>query len=146
MVPCGARVACGVYSARLNSLANRGWHKKGLSSARESSKKNINSTARSKNISDLTIKAIFLGASRGCGLYAVLHLLRDPAHESTLLLRNPETFSADPDVQAYFGENPAARDRVRLVEGDAFKPEDFARLFVEAGGAEVELVFNSIGG
>ena len=69
-----------------------------------------------------------IGASRGIGRATALRLLENPQNIVSLLLRTPSSIEADPDFQIHIGQG-----RVRIVAGDAEKPEDLARLFEPKG-------------
>lgn len=91
---------------------------------------------------------IHVGASSGCGLHTVLNLLKSPTaqeNQLTLLLRTPSRFTENPQIIDLFKSKPELKQTVKIVEGDALKEQDMARLFKEAGGDKVELVVSSLG-
>ncbi|KZT53037.1 hypothetical protein CALCODRAFT_501544 [Calocera cornea HHB12733] len=87
-----------------------------------------------------TQNVLFFGASRGCGFYAMLHVLRSGGR-ATLLLRNPDTLTSNPEFQALSSEQ---RERATLVRGDAYVHEDVARV-VDAAGPGMDTVVFSLG-
>jgi len=83
---------------------------------------------------------LFFGASRGCGFYALLSLLRSGGR-ATLLLRKPDTVTSNPEFQALTSEQ---KGRANLIKGDAFVREDVQRV-VDAAGEGMDTVVFSIG-
>ncbi|KAK8858609.1 hypothetical protein IAR55_002838 [Kwoniella newhampshirensis] len=86
--------------------------------------------------------AVFLGASRGIGLHTVVTLLGSTTTAqwtATLLLRKPETITADPRFETYIKDG-----RVNIVQGDATSEADVRKLF--PAGKKVDLIVTSVGG
>ncbi|WWD18511.1 hypothetical protein CI109_102963 [Kwoniella shandongensis] len=85
--------------------------------------------------------AVFLGASRGIGLFALLTLLQSSDQgqwTATLLLRKPEAITSDPRFKEYL-----EKGRVEIVKGDATNEEDVKKLFPV--GKKVDLIVSSVG-
>jgi len=87
------------------------------------------------------MRVLFFGASRGCGLYAALDLLKSGS-TCIFLLRKPSALTDSPDFKALSDED---RARAIVVQGDAFVTEDVEKAFKEAGN-ELDAVVYSIGG
>ncbi|KZP01019.1 hypothetical protein CALVIDRAFT_595144 [Calocera viscosa TUFC12733] len=83
---------------------------------------------------------LFFGASRGCGFYAMLRVLR-AGGRATLLLREPDTVTGNLEFQAL---SPEQRSRATVVKGDAYVREDVVRV-VDAAGSAMDTVVFSIG-
>ncbi|EJU01195.1 hypothetical protein DACRYDRAFT_108526 [Dacryopinax primogenitus] len=85
-----------------------------------------------------TQNVLFIGASRGCGFYAALPVLKSGGR-ATFLLRNPDTFTSNPEFQAL---TPEQKDNAVLVKGDAYVREDVARAVDRAGEGMNTVVFS----
>ncbi|KZP01002.1 hypothetical protein CALVIDRAFT_560289 [Calocera viscosa TUFC12733] len=88
-----------------------------------------------------TQNVLFLGASRGCGFFAALALLKSGGH-ATLLLRKPEAVTSNTDYELL---SPEEKARATLVTGDAFVEADVQKA-VDAAGEGMDTVVFSIGG
>lgn len=87
------------------------------------------------------MKSIHFGASRGCGLAAVLLLLKQ-GNECYLLLRNEKAITDNPQVQAL---STKERGNLHMIKGDALVTEDIKKVF-DVAGPNVDMVITSLGG
>ncbi|KZT53038.1 hypothetical protein CALCODRAFT_501546 [Calocera cornea HHB12733] len=88
-----------------------------------------------------TQNVLLLGASRGCGFYAALTLLK-AGGRATLLLRKPEAVTSNAEYEAL---SPEEKARATIVQGDAFVEADVQRA-MDAAGEGLSTVVFSIGG
>ena len=90
-----------------------------------------------------TKSIVFIGASRGCGLHALLEALKGSNGDLkvTTLLRQPKNFKALPE---YLELSNELQNRIEIVQGDAFKGEDVQKV-LDRAGPELDTVISSIG-
>ncbi|EJU01196.1 hypothetical protein DACRYDRAFT_116982 [Dacryopinax primogenitus] len=85
-----------------------------------------------------TQNVLFIGASRGCGFYAALPVLK-AGRRATFLLRNPDTLTSNPEFQAL---TPEQQQNAILVKGDAYVRDDIVRAVDRAGEGMDTVVFS----